>query len=71
MYTPEVQSRLAALRAKSAANTLTLDEMKEAVALMRGSRLSAAEQAKKSKSKKAPAKSADDLLSELGSLNAP
>lgn len=68
MLTPEVQSRLAALRAKATANTLTLEEMREAIVLMRGSRLQAAETAKKSRSKKAPARSADDLLAELGGI---
>lgn len=41
MYTPEVQSRISTLRAKALANTLTREEMKEAVILLRQGRSSA------------------------------
>lgn len=68
MLTPEVQSKIAEYRSKSSAGTLTIDEMKDAIRLLRGNRMLAAEQSKSSKSKKAPARSADALLDELGGL---
>lgn len=69
MLTPEVQSKLAEYRSKSSAGTLTQEEMKDAIILLRGSRMLAAQAAKSSRSKsKAPARSADSLLEELGGL---
>lgn len=68
MTTPEIQSRIAILRAKAEDNTATLDEMKEAVRLLRGDRTSAAVTSEKSRRTKAKAevKSADAMLDELG-----
>lgn len=66
---PEQITKIRELSAKSAAGTLTLEEMREAVVLMRQGRRSAAETAKKSRSKaKEPPRSANDLLAELGAL---
>lgn len=66
---PEQQSKIAELQAKSLAGTLTLEEMREAIRLMRQGRRSAAETSTKKASRaKGPAKSADDLLSELGGI---
>lgn len=68
----ELQSKIAAWRLKAADGTLTLEEMKEGIALLRGGRCAAAEaaQANASKRKRAIAEipSAEDMLSELGDL---
>lgn len=63
----EQVNKIAELRAKSAAGTLTLEEMREAITIMRQGRRTAAETKKVSKAK-TPAKSADALLAELGGL---
>ena len=67
---PEVQSRIAVLRQKAADGSVTLEEMKEAIVLIRGDRASAAiasETSRRNKStKKAEIKSADEMLNELG-----
>lgn len=60
---PEVLNKLAEWRARATAGTLTLDEMREAIRMMRGNRLSAASAA--GKSAKKPLRSADEMLSEL------
>lgn len=66
---PELQSKIALWRSKSADGTITLDEMKQAILALRSGRQSAAVAAAGSKTKsKAPARSADDLLSELGGI---
>jgi len=66
--TPEINQKVAEWRQKQADGTLTPEEMKEAIQLLRGGRMSAAIASATSKSKKAPmvVPSADDLLSELG-----
>ena len=64
------QSKIAEWRSKAAAGTLTLDEMREAIRLLRGERMTAsttATQAKRSAAK-AAVPSGDDLLKELGLL---
>lgn len=67
---PETQQRIQVLRMKAAENTITLDEMKEAVALLRADRTRAAFTSEKSRATKnkakAEIKSADDMLNELG-----
>jgi hypothetical protein len=71
LLSPEMLNKVAEWRAKSAAGTLTLDEMREAIVIMRGNRISAAKTAASSpssKAKKGPARSADDLLGELEGL---
>lgn len=61
---PHMQ-RIAELREKGRAGTMTLDDCKEAIAFLRQERLAMPVTASKSRTK-APAPSADDLLSELG-----
>ena len=66
--TPEIQAKIAIWRQKAIDNSLTLEEMKEAITLLRQGRVSAAassESARRAKAK-AAVPSADDLLSELG-----
>jgi hypothetical protein len=69
-YTAETLQKLQLWRAKAADGTLTLDEMREAVVLMRGDRK--AGQSASSTTRRAKAKaeipSADDMLSELGNI---
>jgi plasmid rolling circle replication initiator protein Rep len=66
--TPEIQSKIAVWRQKALDGTLTLEEMKEAVKLMREGRVSAASASDSSRRKtaKAEIKSADEMLDELG-----
>lgn len=62
----EMQQRIATLREKvRSGSTLTIEEMKEAIAFLRQERL-AMPPVKNSSRTKAPAPNADDLLSELG-----
>lgn len=69
VVTPETQSRIAEYRRKAADGTITLDEMKAAIILLRSGRKAAAEaSAASGKRTKKPTRSADELLSELGSL---
>jgi len=68
--TPELQSKIIILRQKANEGTLTLDEMKEAIVLLRGSRRSASiasETSRRTKARK-EVKSADELLGELEGL---
>ena len=67
MVSSETQERIAELRIKSRENTLTIEEMREAIALMRVDRVHAEAVSKTSRAKKGPVNS-DDLLSELGQL---
>ena len=70
MTSPELQSKIALWRSKAADNTLTVEEMKEAIAALRGERHAAASQTPAAR-RKAAVKiipSADDLLAELGDL---
>lgn len=70
VQSPELQARIAAWRQKAADGTITLDEMKEAIIVMRESRRSASVEAKASRASggtKAKA-NADDLLNQLDSL---
>jgi hypothetical protein len=73
MISSEVTQRLAELRHKQLSGTITLEELREGVALMRNNRMSAAAASSGSASKKrtAAAKAninSDDLLSELEGL---
>lgn len=65
---PETQGRLAILRAKAVDGTLTLEEMKEAVVMMRGDRASSVRNSDSSRKAKVKAAipSADAMLNELG-----
>jgi hypothetical protein len=68
MLTPLDLAKIESYRAKSLDNTITLDELKEAVKLMREGRLAASASSDAAKRKKAVAAipNADDLLGELG-----
>ncbi len=61
--TPELQNNLAIWRQKAAAGTLSIEEMREAVKLLRAGRVSASYEVK---GPKKASKSADELLGELG-----
>lgn len=64
---PEIQARLQNLRQKAAIGTLTLEECREAITLVREGRYAAASApASKGKKPSGPARSADDMLGELG-----
>lgn len=70
MISPELQAKFTEWRAKATAKTLSLDEMKEAVRIMRESRYGAQAASDQARRKKARAevKSADEMLDELGGL---
>ena len=67
-----INEKIQIWRAKCADGTITIDEMREAIAAIRKERVSAQETSTKSKAKKADAKAkaqpinSDDLLGELG-----
>jgi len=71
-YTLETLSRIAILRQKAADGSITLDDMREAVRLMRGDRKSAVTASEAGTKRRAIAKavipSADEMLSELEGL---
>lgn len=64
---PEVQSQIATWRQKAAEGTLTIEEMRQAIALIRGDRRGAAtaSEASRRKAAKKEIPSAEDLLKEL------
>ena len=68
--TPEMNAKIAIWRQKALDNTLTVEDMKEAILALRGDRVGAA--VASDKSRKAKAKtvvpSADDLMAELEGL---
>ena len=64
MMSPELQAKIALWQQKALAGTLTLEEQREAIRLMRADRITASVTTKTSRSK-APARSADDLLGDL------
>lgn len=63
---PETQSRLEYFRQKSLDNSITREELIEAIRLMRQDRLAAAARPQGKAKAKAPARSADQLLGDLG-----
>lgn len=70
---PEVVQRISILRQKMIDGTATVEELKEAVTLMRGDRKAAAaapsgSSASRKKMAKAEIKSADEMLDELGKI---
>ena len=67
MYPPETQAKIALFRAKMAEGTMTIEEMKEAVELLREGRLAASLASASSTRKRAAREipKADDLLGEL------
>lgn len=68
LLSPELQSRIELLRAKSLAGTLTIEEQKEAIRHLRADRMAAAERGRTAKARatKAPTRSAVELLGALG-----
>lgn len=69
--TPEQIQLLADLRRKMADNTITIDDMRKGIELLRGGRASATTAALESKASggkkvKSPGRSADEMLAELG-----
>ena len=67
-HSPETLNRIAQYRAKMADGTITLDDLRSAVILMRSDRITAVSTAGAPKRSKAPAKSAESMLSELDNL---
>ena len=67
---PEVAGRIAVLKQKALDNTLSLEDMKEAVRLIRGDRAVAQVVSTTSRTKRAKAeiKTADEMLDELGKV---
>lgn len=70
MQSPELQGKIAVWRQKSKDGTLTVDDMREAIASIRGDRKSAAHSSEQSKRTKAKAAVPDakTLLADLGKL---
>ena len=70
MISPELSAKIAVWRQKSLDGTITIEEQREAVRLMREGRLAAAQASSASKRIKAKAEvpSADDLLNELDGI---
>lgn len=68
LLSPELQSRIELLRAKSLAGTLTIEEQREAIRHLRADRMAAAERGRTAakRSAKPPARSATELLGALG-----
>jgi hypothetical protein len=68
--TLDLNSRIAIWRQKAVEGTLTREEMKEAIAALRGPRANAAmaSEGARRKTARAVIPSADDLLKELGDL---
>jgi hypothetical protein len=68
MYSSETQMKIAELRTKSREGTLTMEEVREAIKLLRGDRVAAAATSAKSRTAKAAGKvkpDGDALLGEL------
>ena len=71
MITPELQSKIAMWRAKANAGTLPIEEMREAIVVLRAGRRaaeSASTSSKRTSRAKIPTRSADDMLGDLESL---
>lgn len=68
MYTPEVQMQITLWRQQAAEGTLTQDELRKAILVLRETRMTAAQSTPQSKRAKAKIEipSADDLLARLG-----
>lgn len=65
--TPENQTRISQLRKKALDKTITMEEMREAIVILRQDRVTAAQTSAKSRKAKAPV-DAEDLLSQLDGL---
>jgi len=61
----EIQQRIAVLREKGRNGTMTTEDCREAITLLRAERLNMPQTSSKPRTKAAPI-NADDLLSELG-----
>lgn len=68
LASPETLNRIAEWRRKSEDRTITPDELKAAIIVLRENRRTATVPTKKASRAKAPARSADSLLSELDNL---
>jgi hypothetical protein len=71
MYSPQDSARIQQLRAKALAGTITQEELREGLAVLRQGRVQAATTSEKSraaKSAKSTPVNSDDLLNELGGL---
>ena len=69
IMTPETQARIQELRAKSAAGTITTEELREAITVLRQARGAAPQATAGTKARAKAAKpNSDDLLSELEGL---
>lgn len=69
LLSPESQARVAVLRARSLEGTITMEEMREAILLVRQGRVAAqvaSAQSGRKAGAKGPRKSGDELLGELG-----
>jgi hypothetical protein len=65
LLSPELQSRIELLRAKALAGTLSLDEQREAIRMLRADRVAAAARGRASRAKPTP-RDASTLLGGLG-----
>lgn len=73
MLSPEMQSRLAELRQKSRDNTISKEELQEALSMMRQERVGASATSATAKARKSTAAAkknidSDDLLNQLDNL---
>jgi len=68
--TPEIQAKVLLWRARAEAGTLSTEEMKEAILILREGRIGASVASDKSRAKKAAKVilNADDLLKEIGEM---
>jgi len=65
MIDPDLQNRMAIWRQKASTNTLSIEEMREAIAALRGSRQAASVASAKSRTPKSSPRAADDMLKDL------
>lgn len=68
MFSPEAQAKIQIWQAKSTDGSITPEELREAIIVLREARLSAAQSAGKAKSIKKPPVNTDALLDELKGL---
>lgn len=68
MYSPEDNAAIVSYRGKAAAGTLTEDDLKHAVALLRQARKGAVEGAARKRSAAKQTRNVEDLLNELESI---
>jgi len=68
VYSPEDNAAIVSYRAKAAAGTLTEEDLKHAVALLRQARKGAVEGAARKRAAAKQTRNADDLLNELENI---